>query len=714
MAINTDFLINSTARVIYYSATGSGTIYTVNELYSYLMDYFDDSGTIDDLLPMTAQTPTAYTLINGWYIVEHAYDSFHYLKTGSIKSLGHDAATYSNGIRKKAYNASGAGTPFGQTDVGKVITETDTGDTGRIVDYDTSIGTDQGYVFIRTDTLADTFADTDSTYTVTSSSAAGNFTAASTTGQNMWTGIYTIGTLQPYTQLYVYQNDTEITPWWNTGHIDVIIKTKESGALIDFGKVTIFARQYSKLYDHYQADLQLGNITPIPLATFADANNQTGTRQMVLSTTNDAFATGDLIQDDSDSTIQGVVTSFQAATHTLQYYLAGSFAEFSASTGTFASVSPGTGTGTAVDSTTLGPAAIPNPVTITFGATSKDLLNGNGFRPYDVIINVNNNTLANLYQYLKYITRYDSGLSLNGHVGEDYIAVGDIRLLYDNQTGDFTEGLTVTGTDSGATGIIVADHENGAAGALVLRDVSGTFEDNEAITDTSTGAADVNLSAALDEISPNKQAPFGSFAGGKFFGARGVWLDNYLGTEANNFELIDSTNTLQRPPATIAITVSSLEVGDKVSVFRTTGDNEIIKRDIYLSHATANDVGDPTFEVTLPIDDDTPSSGYLRVVDNSLNREQRYPYSSWSGTTFTLDGVTLDRDYEGTDTAYVPYIDGVATSDTISEQVTYDQDRFVLTVVRSAGYQPFKIKGQIDSTGLKATAVRNPDSVYQV
>jgi hypothetical protein len=68
----------------------------------------------------------------------------------------------------------------------------------------------------------------------------------------------------------------------------------------------------------------------------------------------------------------------------------------------------------------------------------------------------------------------------------------DAKLNYDGQTGDFTVGLTVTGGTSGATGVIVRDEDAGTTGTLYLQSVSGTFQDNEAITDTGTGAATVN------------------------------------------------------------------------------------------------------------------------------------------------------------------------------------------------------------------------------
>lgn len=69
------------------------------------------------------------------------------------------------------------------------------------------------------------------------------------------------------------------------------------------------------------------------------------------------------------------------------------------------------------------------------------------------------------------------------------------HLAYDGQLGNFTVGLTVTGGTSGATGVIVVDTDAGATGTLQLHNVVGTFVDNEAITDTSTGSAVVNGAA---------------------------------------------------------------------------------------------------------------------------------------------------------------------------------------------------------------------------
>lgn len=78
-------------------------------------------------------------------------------------------------------------------------------------------------------------------------------------------------------------------------------------------------------------------------------------------------------------------------------------------------------------------------------------------------------------------------------------------LAYDGQTGNFTAGLKVTGGTSGATGYIVSDTDGGTTGTLVLKDVRGTFADNEALTDTSTGAAVVNGTLGLASLTPADQ-----------------------------------------------------------------------------------------------------------------------------------------------------------------------------------------------------------------
>jgi hypothetical protein len=64
------------------------------------------------------------------------------------------------------------------------------------------------------------------------------------------------------------------------------------------------------------------------------------------------------------------------------------------------------------------------------------------------------------------------------------------RIKYDGGSGDFTVGLTVSGAT--ASGVIEIIFGNQTSGELHLSSVSGTFVNNESITDTSTGSASVN------------------------------------------------------------------------------------------------------------------------------------------------------------------------------------------------------------------------------
>jgi hypothetical protein len=79
-----------------------------------------------------------------------------------------------------------------------------------------------------------------------------------------------------------------------------------------------------------------------------------------------------------------------------------------------------------------------------------------------------------------------NGAVVNGTLSTNFF------LDYDGQTGNFTVGQVVTGGTSGATGTIAADVDGGATGTLELTGITGTFADNETITDPVTGSAAAN------------------------------------------------------------------------------------------------------------------------------------------------------------------------------------------------------------------------------
>jgi hypothetical protein len=80
-------------------------------------------------------------------------------------------------------------------------------------------------------------------------------------------------------------------------------------------------------------------------------------------------------------------------------------------------------------------------------------------------------------------------------------------LAYDAQTANFTVGHILTGASSGATARIQADSDSGTTGTLTLINITGTFIDNEIITDDNgtPGSATVNgtivgTAATLDGV----------------------------------------------------------------------------------------------------------------------------------------------------------------------------------------------------------------------
>lgn len=466
MAIGDDWTINYSTKKI--SHTSGSTVYTVNQMYSWIMDTFDELAQMDDTVPMSAQTPTVYSLINGWQF-DSATD-YQFLKGGAIND---------------------------------------------------------------------------------------------TTNNDLWANVYTIGTIESGTQIYIDQNAALLTSFWSTGHIDILVKVKSGGVEIDSGIITLYARELSDSYDWYEIDLTAGGRNPVPLATANDLDNQT-----------------------LEATIAGWTD-----------------------------------------------------VTITFGAISRDLGNGAGAQPYNVEIDCGSRTgLNQVYERLKWACRRGAAGTLNGILSYFYQSCNE------------------------------------------------------------------------STYTPVKTAPFGTYAGGKFFGARGVWLKNVPSADIKNFQLIDADGDVQNPPNQITATVSGLVSGDRVGIFELTGVGGSINKTKYTSHATLNTVGGNTFECTANIAAGTPTAGYLRVV-YAAGVEDLYTYTSWSGKIFSGVSPVLARTYDSGDTAYVPILDKQAALASEYNTLIYSADVPVLVKVRKYGILPFEIETTITGLGMTQAAIRTVDSI---
>lgn len=617
--LNNRWVIDDTDKRIFRDTTVDGdpkvaaNKNTTNELYSALQDRFDEPDMMDQLVPMSAQTPTEYTMINGWFIGNRDTE---FLTGGAIQTSGWAGGE----VRVIGYDATVA---FTDADKGRTITGTTTTDTGIILDFDDrTVQNDQGWVYIRpTDPATDLFDNSSEAYTVGGSSAAGAFTASvsaggSITGESLWANPFTLGSIVPFTDLYLYQNGERVvskafnvaTPlqYWGTGQVDILLNVRELGQQVDRGYAVVLARHATSTYDFFQSDLSSGGRQPLPLAAATDLNDPAGYRSMTATSTSGNWNVGDRIQDDTDDTIRAIITAVSGTnpTVTLEYYLIGDpLNDFTGATGTFSNLDD-TGAGTAAAPTNVN-GAVANGITITVGLTTEDINNGGGAAPYSVRINPNSQTLDVVYARLKYLLRRGEtaaidGVNYAGVVGEEYRGI-EVRIDHGAETGGtFTQGEVLSDATTGAEGQVIAvDSTNNY---VMLGQVKGSFGATNTLQNS--GATVTATITTVETVTPVKANAFGSFAGGVFFGARGVTLTtaNLNAADVQNYQLTDNTNTVQIPPNVIAVAVASIvariegthtgainqatNLTDSAATFQTNESNGLIA------------VGDPIYNIT--------------------------------------------------------------------------------------------------------------------
>ncbi len=849
------------------------TVYSVNALYSYLQDTFDELGQMDDKVPMSAQTPTDYTMINEWFIDEV---SIKYLTGGAIKTDGWLRAEGTNtGIVQVSYSTATA-EPVA-SDIGLPVLHDLDSDAGTLLFADTS----RNIIWIRpsTSAAANSFNSTSGDITATGGTMDIDQTAAASSGENLWANVYTLGTIQtsPYPQVYIFQNGSAISEWstltnWDRGHIDVLIRVKEMGTEIDGASITVFARQGGNSYDHFAIDLTSGGRNAVPLSTATDLNYTTGDYYVLYDTeVGGPFTANEVIKHNAATSLWSAqivsITDWGTSGLLKLTNLKGTPSDNHAFKGQ-SSLATGQINGTVGDTYGTSSAEGTQLTTglVCTGGTSgaKRILRGiqdDGATSKYVfqVSTVATGTARDAY-YIDFasgetITDSGSGSITSGSAsttvvsgwdditvafvngtattggttgtfiaGEKVTFTGGSAILLKDASSTLTlgnctitaiSGLTITGAISGATAVASQALQSAHtmtklftqqtaypydivinAGSIYNtgRTMSQVYEYLKFITqENSTFSMYTVVSGVITTLdgeeyiqaytsyTPVKSAPFGTFAGGTFFGAQGVWVEGLA--SGQSYQFIDSNGTSRSPYAQITISVTSVVSGDRISVFRTSGG--LVSKSVYTSHATGNDTGESNFVIQEAIASDTPDSGVLRIVDTSANKEHRVRYSSWDTSTFTFptavtgtadsadvtgtslydasgdfvtngivsgdllrnttDGSwcqvitvsattithtpltggsendwdasdaysfhTLPVDYDGTDTAYVPFLDEIASSTSVSKTVLYNSNRDVLIRVRKKGILPFETSGTVTSSGLSVAAIRTTDSI---
>jgi hypothetical protein len=204
------------------------------------------------------------------------------------------------------------------------------------------------------------------------------------------------------------------------------------------------------------------------------------------------------------------------------------------------------------------------------------------------------------------------------------------------------------------------------------------------------------LNGSYQEV---KQAPFGSFAGGKFFGARGVLLTNV--TDSNNRQLIDSSGATKVPPTTVSVVVSGLVAGDRVLVGRTSA-GVLNKSQFTLA---GNHTSAATVTVNEALGNDIASSGVLRLGDT------RYTYTGINRGAKQFTGVSPALTGSSGAALYNPLIDDVAAGASMSKSFVYVSDFDIVARVRKKGILPFENTGSVTNAGASVSAIRTADTI---
>ena len=651
---------------LYATTDGLNVVRDGNALYTFLQDTFDDLGALDDTVPMTAQVALQqFTLVNNWKIPDY---SFRLLESGSIQDSSLD---------------------------------------------------------------------------------------------NIWTNYQTIGSVEgigntvyaaitPLPLFYIAQGSTVLSTFWITGHMDVLIKVKtntrtdvavsSTGALVTSGTVTIFNRNFGDSYDHFETTTIAG-VAPVPLATANDLNNASGTHRVSFDTQTTDFTSGEEIRT-TGAAKRGIITSVSdsGTTGTIDYILltpSTNFADNDALAGVYS-----TGAALVTGSPTNLVAGYQTQIVV---ATIDGTIAGSG------------STLFYNGEIVEQTTSGAKGIMMRSTGG---------TMTLGNITGTFSNGNTITGSASGqtfltsgafsATSVIQCDIQDGN-GPQPYNAVIYLDRDGDGSGDTLArmyewvkyrtnrlelaGEPSYNLlggpgSAAgtagrlyitLDSTyALVKASPLGTFAGGTFFGARGVFVQNMASTDIRSYQLIDANGTVRNPPSLQSLTVTGLVSGDRVAVFRTTTGSIQVAEFAVSSTISASVNGSDAIVIEVvsnqrsaaPLPQDIPTAATVRVLSPSgSGLYLSFAYSSVARSTaqFTLGtsigNVTTGKSLVAGNNAFVVLIEQEATSTSVTNSIIYVADIPILTRVRRKGILPFEVSGTFGSTGASVAAIRTFDSI---
>jgi hypothetical protein len=112
-----------------------------------------------------------------------------------------------------------------------------------------------------------------------------------------YSGLKTIGGIVAASPVYVVQNGSKLTSFWSNGHIQILVKVKTGGSLIDSGNVTAYSRKWGQTYSHFDVNLSAGGETSAALSTALDPAITLTEVQAALLSSKVTVSFGDTTQD---------------------------------------------------------------------------------------------------------------------------------------------------------------------------------------------------------------------------------------------------------------------------------------------------------------------------------------------------------------------------------------------------------------------------------
>lgn len=205
----------------------------------------------------------------------------------------------------------------------------------------------------------------------------------------------------------------------------------------------------------------------------------------------------------------------------------------------------------------------------------------------------------------------------------------------------------------------------------------------------------------------NVPAPFGSFAGGKWFVAQGWWLTGVQAGDSKNYQLVSHDGTIETPPTSVTVQIAGVVVGDYVLAARDNGAGGFANDTTLAASAAA---GATSVTLTAAPSDTPTGAGYIRINGN------RHTYTGRAGNVVSgLSPAVPAGGYASGLSVFLPFIDAAVSSGTsiASSAFQFGSNVTVRYRVRNgtggSAIVPFESTLSLTSNGGSGQAVRNAD-----